>query len=276
MTVTRTARLGLALFSQASDAWPGRAGWNELMGLLEGQTTEWAQGELASRPAAGTAGRVFWAIDAKRLYWDDGASWTETSPVGGGGLPQGIKVGAAGAEGTSRIAARADHTHPLAAPVAPQGLSFGGATAVGTSEAPARADHVHALPALPARAVPFDYNYGGDTDQGVIVGPGGSTDMHELNYNIAYAGAVQWLASVPIVTESNAAGRLVVKVNGVVRNRTRWHSRNRATLFYVPVPAAWTNLANTAVKVTITLQCDAANTGNVTAYDSPGYFSITT
>lgn len=46
-----------------------------------------SQGFLADRPAAGTAGRLYWITDAGQEGWsrDNGASWNALQPSGGAG-----------------------------------------------------------------------------------------------------------------------------------------------------------------------------------------------
>jgi hypothetical protein len=45
-----------------------------------------AEGTAASRPAAGIAGRLYFAVDTTTLYYDNGSTW-DTWATGGGGSP---------------------------------------------------------------------------------------------------------------------------------------------------------------------------------------------
>jgi hypothetical protein len=66
-----------------------------------------------------------------------------------------VDIGDTGVEGTSRIAARADHQHALLVPSGDPGAeTFGAGAARGASATPARADHTHAMDALPLAAAP--------------------------------------------------------------------------------------------------------------------------
>ncbi len=115
MADSTDARFGDPIWGGEGSTWPGVTGWNALLAAIYSKAAIGIQGVSGSRPAAGINARVYWATDTNRLYWDNGTTWTEVSPVGGGGTPTGqslSKAGAAGAEGTSRIAARADHSHP--------------------------------------------------------------------------------------------------------------------------------------------------------------------
>ena len=111
--MTKTPRLGLNTYTAGSDPHPGRAEYNARMQQLDALAAIAAQGTQAERPTAGTWGRLYWARDVARLYWDTGSAWVEVTNVGGGGAGAALAVGGAGSEGTSGRAARADHVHPL-------------------------------------------------------------------------------------------------------------------------------------------------------------------
>jgi hypothetical protein len=134
MAVTQDPRYGTNRWSAGSDPWPARAGWNALLDLLTTKAAIFAEGAFSARPAFSAAkkGTFYWATDQNRLYYQSATAWTEVSPVGGGGIPKAVKDGADGAEGVSRIGARADHIHPEPAWVGPFGLGapwvqYGGA-----------------------------------------------------------------------------------------------------------------------------------------------------
>lgn len=113
MAITPTPRFGLKQFSTGSDPHPTRLEHNAMIGTLEANAALFTQGVLTARPTAGKQGRIFWANDTKRLYYDDGSAWSEVSPIGGGGAGKAVVIGGAAAEGTAERAARADHTHAI-------------------------------------------------------------------------------------------------------------------------------------------------------------------
>lgn len=154
MTKTQLPRTGVSQWSADSDTWPGRTGWDTELSNLNAVMAVSSQGTNAARPVAAYSGRYYWATDTQRLWYDTGTTWVECSPVGGGGTPTSNDVGDAGAEGSSRIAARADHQHALLAPgMDPVAMSYSGvAMSRGSSATVARADHAHALPAMPLSA----------------------------------------------------------------------------------------------------------------------------
>src|SRR6478735_2260475 len=146
MAKTQLARTGASQWSVDTDAWPARTGWNNELANFNAVVAVYGQGTTAARPAASRQGFYYFATDTLRLWYDNGTAWTEVSPVGGGGTPQPTAIGTAGSEGTSRIAARADHVHALSDPtVDPAAVTYGGAAGRGSSATPARADHTHAL-----------------------------------------------------------------------------------------------------------------------------------
>lgn len=83
MPITQTPRLGLNQWSSGSDPFT-RAQFNVDNAALESLAAIFVQDVYANRPGAGVAGRFFWATDRKKLYYDDGAIWTEA-----GSLPSG-------------------------------------------------------------------------------------------------------------------------------------------------------------------------------------------
>lgn len=118
MSKTLSPRYGTERSSAETDDWPARVGLQAIFDAIESGSLRTNQGTLAARPAAGLAGgnRVYWADDSKRLYWDNGSTWTEISPVGDGTVGRGATefsaAAVAGTAGVSRAAARSDHSHP--------------------------------------------------------------------------------------------------------------------------------------------------------------------
>ena len=131
MAQTNTTRFKLPQWSQGTDPFPGRTGWNNILKLLEDQAAiAFPSGPVSSRPQSGTFGRFFLATDqgtpqapASRLYYDGGTGWVELNTNGGGGPGTAIAIGVL--EGSSNRSARADHVHsfPLATSGGPGALS---------------------------------------------------------------------------------------------------------------------------------------------------------
>lgn len=66
----------------AVNAYGGVAKHGELAGLGNDehlQYASWSQGTFANRPAAGRAGRTYYATDTGFTYWDTGTSWLEAT-----------------------------------------------------------------------------------------------------------------------------------------------------------------------------------------------------
>ncbi len=124
---------------------------------------------VASRPAAGTVDRFFWATDEHVLYRDTGAAWVKASVAdhadldgiglndhhaqthsdsdhtAGFGSPTGnIDLGDAATEGAASTHSRTDHQHQFDAPTAGYPIDVAVAESDGTATTPARSDHGHA------------------------------------------------------------------------------------------------------------------------------------
>ncbi|WP_053207959.1 hypothetical protein [Jiangella muralis] len=116
MAVTQTPRLGLNRWSAGTDAWPGRAGWDQQQQTLDEMLAIDLQvATVDARPTAGVTGRYCFVTGTGRLYRDDGTQWSEVNPIGGAGAGGALAYGGAGVEGTSARIARADHTHTMPA-----------------------------------------------------------------------------------------------------------------------------------------------------------------
>jgi hypothetical protein len=114
MTISQTLRFLLKKYSSGGDPHPNRAEFNLMIDAIENNGAMFSQGITDARPAAGKRGRFYWDETAERLYYDNGATWKDANPNGGGGAGKAITPGTAAAEGVSSRAARADHTHPIA------------------------------------------------------------------------------------------------------------------------------------------------------------------
>lgn len=83
MTVTTTTRLGITRWSAGTDPLT-RAQMDASHAAIELLTAIYGQGTFSARPAAGTAGRFYFATDSKVLYYDNGSVWNEAGGAGGG------------------------------------------------------------------------------------------------------------------------------------------------------------------------------------------------
>lgn len=119
MAVTKTPRFQLDQWSASSDLRPGRVDTNRIHALIESQAAKvYPSGVLSDRPATNVFGSFYLATDQGvdgRLYYNGGSGWVALNSVGGGGpgKPLVINGDGDGGEGSSLLAARADHTHPL-------------------------------------------------------------------------------------------------------------------------------------------------------------------
>ena len=76
MGVDTTTRLGITRWSAGGDPFT-RIQMDDSHAALEAKTAIYAQGAFASRPAAGTIGRFYYATDTAVLYYDDGTAWRD-------------------------------------------------------------------------------------------------------------------------------------------------------------------------------------------------------
>lgn len=120
MVETKTPRFSLPQWSAGTDYYPGRTGFNTILGLLESQAAViYPSGPGSSMPRSGTFGRFYFATDQGQggvLYYDGGAGWVPLNLTGGGGPGTPVAVGRAPVvedEGSRAQAARADHVHTL-------------------------------------------------------------------------------------------------------------------------------------------------------------------
>jgi hypothetical protein len=113
MTVSQTLRFMLKKYSSGGDPHPNRAEFNTMIDSIENNAAMYSQGITAARPTAGKRGRWYWDETAQRAYYDDGTTWRDTNPNGGGGAGAPVVPGAAAVEGIAARSARADHTHAL-------------------------------------------------------------------------------------------------------------------------------------------------------------------
>lgn len=74
MAVSKTTRLGLTRWTEDTDPW-NRDDFDDDNAALEASVAMYAQGTAAARPAAGKAGRHYYATDTDELSYDTGAGW---------------------------------------------------------------------------------------------------------------------------------------------------------------------------------------------------------
>ena len=117
MAVTKTPRFQLPQWSQGSDPRPGRVDTNTIHQLIETQAAKvYPSGTYANRPGTNIFGSFYLAPDqgvGGRLYYNSGTEWIALNTVGGGGPGKPIVINGTAVEGTSLLAARADHTHTI-------------------------------------------------------------------------------------------------------------------------------------------------------------------
>ncbi|MCT1879855.1 tail fiber domain-containing protein [Kocuria rhizophila] len=117
MAVTKTPRFQLPQWSQGSDPRPGRVDTNTIHQLIETQAAKvYPSGTYANRPGTNIFGSFYLATDqgvGGRLYYNSGTGWIALNTVGGGGPGKPIVINGTAVEGTSLLAARADHTHTI-------------------------------------------------------------------------------------------------------------------------------------------------------------------
>lgn len=117
MAVTKTPRFQLDQWSASSDPRPGRVDTNRIHALIESQAAKvYPSGVLSDRPATNIFGSFYLATDQGvdgRLYYNGGSGWVALNTVGGGGPGKPVVINGDGGEGSSLLAARADHTHAL-------------------------------------------------------------------------------------------------------------------------------------------------------------------
>lgn len=117
MAVTKTPRFQLDQWSASSDTRPDRVDTNRIHALIESQAAKvYPSGVLSDRPATNIFGSFYLATDQGvdgRLYYNGGSGWVALNTVGGGGPGKPLIINGDGDEGSSLLAARADHTHPL-------------------------------------------------------------------------------------------------------------------------------------------------------------------
>lgn len=74
MAVTTTTRMGVTRWSDSGDPLT-RVQMDTSHAAIESKTMIFLQGDLASRPVAGTQGRMYYATDRQEMYYDDGTRW---------------------------------------------------------------------------------------------------------------------------------------------------------------------------------------------------------
>ena len=116
MAVTTSEKFNFPMATSGSDPAPNRAAWMAIFDSLEDNALALGYGPLQDRPAT-PAKPVAWfdTVNARlSVHTGTGGTWTDVSaPLGD--TPTAMAYNAAGAEGVSNRAARADHKHALPA-----------------------------------------------------------------------------------------------------------------------------------------------------------------
>lgn len=117
MAITKTKRFDLEIYSEGSDPFPGREEHNTEAQKVEAMAARvYPSSEYKNRPTTNIFGSFFMATDQGvngRLYYNGGNGWEPLNTVGGGGAGTPIVINGASVEGSSLLAARADHTHSI-------------------------------------------------------------------------------------------------------------------------------------------------------------------
>jgi hypothetical protein len=108
-----------------------------------------AVGDLAAGTGVDAAGRLPVGTDGQLLQADSGQAtglvWVDPAAGAAFDAPSGVvEIGAVAAEGVATTTVRSDHVHPVVAPAAGYPLPVAAAEDDGTSALAARADHAHA------------------------------------------------------------------------------------------------------------------------------------
>lgn len=108
--VTFTPRLAMPR-PGLDDPADGPDAFNDLTDYLDPIATVYSQGTLAARPAAGVVGRLYWATDARAVYYDDGTAWRSVAGTASVGAAMPIlDVGVQGQNRAGRQLTVADFT----------------------------------------------------------------------------------------------------------------------------------------------------------------------
>lgn len=223
MAVTLTPRFGLVQLGADTDPFPTRAQLNADAAAVENNAAMFGQGTLAARPAAGKAGRYYWASDqavGQKVYYDNGSTWELTLPTAGGPASA-ANPGDASAAGTATAYARSDHKHALPSWAASAVDLDYGSGGPGIATTFSRGDHRHALPSGIARTdVSSAQNFQGDIQvQGQSVARG-LVGIDRSTVNTAYTTTSELMFSTLTSTFTAIAGHayLIVFSYGHAQN----------------------------------------------------------
>ncbi|MCQ9384459.1 pyocin knob domain-containing protein [Brevibacterium moorei] len=113
MAITKTPRLQLDRWSDGSDPHPNRAEWDAQQAVLDAKVAvDHEVATYADRPATPEARALMWVKGEKTLYRWSGSDWEKVLRVGGV-TPSSVLIGGSNGEGSSAVAARADHVHAI-------------------------------------------------------------------------------------------------------------------------------------------------------------------
>lgn len=204
MVVKKSPRLGLDTWSEGTDLHPNRAEWNAQQLILDDLTAiDVEVPTWDARPQTAVRGTYMWVVDEQRLYRRTATGWQTTARIGGGGRGEVVRVGGPGeaVEGSSPIAARADHTHsiPLATRSTPGAMSAEDKTTLDLHRLPTRNDLVtRSLNSITAEGVYYLDAYSwAITDNGYPSGAQGDRGVLVV-YRVSYSSTrviQEWTAS---------------------------------------------------------------------------------
>ena len=206
-------RLGMTVFADETSPFVGVTGWNTQMALIYGKVVVARADVYANLGAPTVANVLFWATDTSRLYHSGtGASWTEVSPIGGGGNPVADRVSGPGigpAPGTARTGSRSDHDHGSAAFPATTWKDIPGQAAVSVS-APGSYVGVSAMAGVGAGARPVRVTL----NWAMFVNSGALTD--EVECQIWLNGAVSRITRTYAQTANTGTWSFVLAANTTI------------------------------------------------------------
>jgi hypothetical protein len=93
--------------------------------INSGNSISWTEGLYSARPAFGTAGRYYTALDSAAIFYDNGSSWTAIGRAAGGGGGSGTRFGVSGEDDATIVDRAFDlNTHTFAINASTGDLSY--------------------------------------------------------------------------------------------------------------------------------------------------------
>lgn len=165
-----------------------------------GNTPSISADVFGSRPAFGTAGRLFVDTTNAVIYRDTGAAWVQIYAFDASASTQ--AVGDSASAGTAVTVSRGDHKHAMPAFGAVTGqTSYGAASGNGSAATIARSDHTHGTVSLSANAASAQAP--GDTASN---GSGTAPSKDDHKHSLPIWGLVATMATANTFGGANAVG----------------------------------------------------------------------